>query len=187
MVFLSTLCYVFIVLWYLREDNKAYEPANQSATSNDEKLQSMLPDVTIYFLVTQNDWWRVPLHIPHLIRTSMYPFAKIIVYVDSDILPSSSSINNNPLPPDSQLARELNKLKGEGWISEIRLVEMNRTRYDRILSSVFDSKDSISPMLIYSDVGQRRGFLSYIQGLEECDTQYCAHFDIGTPPSLSCS
>ena len=151
------------------------------------------PSVTLYFTVTQSEWWRAPLHIPHLIRNSMYNFAQVIVYVDSDVLPPPPQSDDNitlgdkqllqlnPLPPDSKLTHELKRLQEEGWITEIRLVEMNQSRYEKILLNVFDAdkKDRISPMLAYYKAGQRRGFLSYIQGMEECDTQYCAHFDVG--------
>ena len=58
-------------------------------------------------------------------------------------------------------------------MNEIRLVERDPISYKRVLEGVFNPPNSIS-----THVGNK-GLLSYVQGLQECDTEYCLHFDDG--------
>ena len=161
--------------WYLfdcEEDEEEDEPLPwEKGCPRVPLADTNTPTVTLSFTVTHSEWWKVALHVPLIICNSLYPFTKVIVYVDGgpNVTPSE-----DPLPAHTQLAIELNKLLVGGWIHEIRLVERNTLLAQQILRNVFESQTTIE-----THVKGPRGFLSFAQELEECDTQYCVHFDIG--------
>ena len=123
--------------------------------------------VTLSFTATENEASKVLLNIPNLICNSMYPFTKVIVYVDTR--------DARAVGVRGDLANQLNKLMDGGWIHEIRLVESDPTKQQRLLARVFDTSEPIN-----THVRGTKGFLSYVQGIEECDTNYCVHFDVGS-------
>jgi len=115
--------------------------------------------VTLSFTSVIIESYKSLLVIPHLVCAAQYPFAKVILYVDS--------------PIQGTVDTDLHRLVEAGWVNEIRLVERDPVSYKKVMEGVFNPPNSIS-----TNVGNK-GLLSYVQGLQECDTDYCLHFDDG--------
>ena len=125
-------------------------------------IDSRYRRVTLSFTTVVAESWKSLLFIPHIICSALYPFSNIIIYVDS-VVPRI-------------VYTEFQRLIESGWVNEIRLVESDPAVYQPMLDGVFNAPPNTT---IETKVWGAKGLLSYVQGLEECDTEYCLHLDDG--------
>lgn len=126
--------------------------------------------------MTRDDTWRARKFIPHLIMSARYSFHSVIVYIDERL----DFVNiSQTREQDAVLMKELFALKNASVIDEIRIVERDLKKTKQIYSKVFRNSDTAN--IPRGDTFWRlnRGLLSYIQAMEECNTEYCAHLDSG--------
>ena len=125
-------------------------------------IDSRYRRVTLSFTTVVAESWKSLLFIPNIICSALYPFSNIIIYVDS-VVPRI-------------VYTEFQRLIESGWVNEIRLVESDPAVYQPMLDGVFNAPPNTT---IETKVWGAKGLLSYVQGLEECDTEYCIHIDDG--------
>lgn len=120
-------------------------------------------NVTLSITTTTRRITKTMMHVPHLICNSMYPFTKSILYVDGEI--------------DSNFIRLLEA----GWVNEMRRIENNRTIFEPMMRRIFNytsqsGEEEVNPFAHSNGQG---GLLAYAQSYDDCDTEYCLHFDDG--------
>ena len=126
--------------------------------------------VTIAFTTTPSEWWKIPLHLPHLIKSTAYPFTRSILYItadEADTLPCAT--DRGALEKDRSYT--MRKIIEDGWVDERR--DFKDTK--ELLKSASQIIESPNEAAVRS-----KDFLALIQFLEDCDTAYCAHLDLGT-------
>jgi len=136
--------------------------------------------VTIAFTSTHSEWWKIPLHLPHLIKSAAYPFSRSILYITAvdDVYKPQCATDRSAL--EKEISYTMRKIIEDGWVDEIR--EIKDTK--KLLKSASEIIESPNEATVRS-----KDFLALVQFLEDCVTAYCAHLDLGTcfplPPPLT--
>ncbi len=133
-------------------------------------------EVTFSMTVTPGDASVVGFMVPHILRGCNYPFARKVIFVDS----------NGQSIADTKLEKELNKLKKAGVITDIKLVNYSPANIEKLYKKVFGT-DFNKTYTLHNVTGEKvfqtkvygdKGFLSYVESVEDCvETKYCVHLD----------
>ncbi len=134
-------------------------------------------EVTFSMTVTLDDAPLVGFMVPHILRGCNYPFARKVIFVD----------NNGQSFSGTKLAKELEKLKKDGVINDIKQVNYSPANIEKLYKKVFGT-DFNKTYTLHNITGEKvfqtkvfgnKGFLSYVESVEDCmKTKYCVHLDI---------